>query len=205
MSISIVSQTQSLSRLIEQCCDNISDRLDLILAGGVFDISSQAFTVGIDSHGTLDRNPELQALESRVPGLSRRISERVRDDYHGKMPIGAAGVLETGSAAKPFAVFTPTCIVPGISEPLAAYHLAFASVTLVRHGYFADGKHLGQPIGEHVRGLAIYAASDSPSTVSEASIARQVCFGIEDAFRNARKHPWSATEVRDRYRAMIGA
>ena len=108
--------------------------------GDIFDLANanevcDAIISPANSFGFMD----IDLAYSRYFGweLQRRLQELIRAKFHGEIPVGAAAVIETGSAKIPYLVSAPTMRVPAdVSNTVNAY-LAFRAA-LIAVGNFNE-------------------------------------------------------------------
>lgn len=188
--------------------ENVCGDLDFVQVhrGPVFDVACDAVVSPANSFGFMDGGIDL--LYSKYFGwhVQQRLQERIVQQHHGELPVGAAEIIDTDDKGIPFLIAAPTMRVPMIlRESVNPYLAARAVLLLVKHGAFHTGRFAGQPISEHVRTVAFPGLGTGVGQVPADICARQVRAAIDQVILERTAFPTSCWEASERHQWLYDA
>ncbi|WHI49671.1 macro domain-containing protein [Microbulbifer sp. MLAF003] len=99
-----------------------------VVEGDYFSISADAMVSPANSFGIMDGGLDLPIRNTLGFEVEERLQERIKSDFHGELPVGAAIIVPTSNDSWPYLIAAPTMRVPeDISTTLNAYH-AFRAI-----------------------------------------------------------------------------
>jgi len=112
--------------------------------GDFFARPADALVSPANSFGVMDGGLDLALRDRLGLAVEQAVQARLRERWHGELPVGAAEIVVTGHATWPWLVCAPTMRVPeNVSRTLNAY-LAFRAALLAvrRHNERSPGARI---------------------------------------------------------------
>ena len=132
-------------------------------------------------------------------GLQARLQALINGRHHGELLIGAAEIVETGSAVIPFCIAAPTMRVPMIlRDTVNPYLAARAALLLIRHGIVPAGTFAGERVADVVRAVGFPGLGTGVGQVGPDVCAHQVRTAIEEVMLGPAEPPrtWADAQMR---------
>lgn len=103
-----------------------------------FSVSADAMVSPANSFGIMDGGLDA-AIAAAIPGVERRVRERIAKEHHGELPVGLAEVVPTDDARWPYLIVAPTMRIPeDVSRTTHAY-VAFRAILLAVRRHAGSG------------------------------------------------------------------
>ncbi len=171
--------------------------------GSILDVECEAVVSPANSFGFMDGGIDALYLAHFGPELQLRVRRAIWERHHGELLVGAADVIETGDAQIPYLIAVPTMRVPMVlRESVNPYLAARAVFLLLRHGTIPEGAHRGQPLGEHIRTVAVPGLGTGVGRVGPNTCARQVRQALDDVLLGRFAMPQSWAEASERHQLL---
>lgn len=98
------------------------------IEGDYFQQNADAIVSPANSFGIMDGGLDLAIRDTLGYQIESKVQERIREKYHGELPVGTAEILETNDGRWPYMVAAPTMRIPeNISNSINVY-LAFKAI-----------------------------------------------------------------------------
>jgi O-acetyl-ADP-ribose deacetylase (regulator of RNase III) len=107
-------------------------------AGDVFDKKAEVIVSPANSFGIMDGGIDLVYSQKMGWDLSKRLQEKIRDEYDGELLVGQAAVLETNYPQFPYMISAPTMRIPMFLRGTPNVYLAAKAIFLAMKK-FDDG------------------------------------------------------------------
>jgi O-acetyl-ADP-ribose deacetylase (regulator of RNase III) len=174
--------------------------------GSIFDVDCDAVVSPANSFGFMDGGIDLRYSQYFGWDLQRRLQDMIRTRHHGELLVGIAEVVTTNDPRIPFLIAAPTMRVPMIlRDSVNPYLAAKAVLVLIKHGRFADGPFLGQPLHEVIRTVAVPGLGTGVGQIPPRVCAIQVRRAIEELVLERREFPVSFADAQDRHQRLYDA
>jgi O-acetyl-ADP-ribose deacetylase (regulator of RNase III) len=102
--------------------------------GDILSMAENAIVSPANSFGLMDGGIDRDYSNRFGLGMQNRVFEAIAERPEGKLPVGAAVVIETGDAKIPWLVCAPTMVTPGpVPKSHAFFAMAAALTAAQRH------------------------------------------------------------------------
>lgn len=173
--------------------------------GSIFDVACDALFSPANSFGFMNGGIDLAYSRRLGWHVQERLQRAIAQHHHGELLVGAAELVSTDDPSFPYMIAAPTMRMPqSITETANPYLAARAAFILWQGGRFRDGPHAGQPIGEHIRTLAMPGLGTGVGSVAALACARQVRSAIDDILLGQFAAPHSWGQVLERHEQWLG-
>jgi O-acetyl-ADP-ribose deacetylase (regulator of RNase III) len=109
------------------------------------------------------------------------VQQRIEHRHAGELLVGMADIVETGDTAIPYLIVAPTMRVPmKLGDSVNPYLAARAIFLLVTQGVFSEGIHHGEPVGDHIRTVAMPGLGTGVGSMGVNTCAHQLRAAIND-------------------------
>ncbi len=201
MNIVLAALEEPLARAWETFCGDVPNVT--VHRGSILDVPCDAAVSPANSFGFMDGGIDALYLDFFGSDIQTRVRRAIYERHHGELVVGTAEIVETGHARIPYLIAAPTMRVPMIlRESVNPYLATRAALLLVRFGTFPEGEHVGRPIGEHVRTVALPGMGTGVGRVSAAVCARQMRAAIDDVLTWPHAMPRSWAEASETHQLL---
>ncbi|GAB2888019.1 macro domain-containing protein [Microbulbifer echini] len=124
--IYLIDKAKELTDAWHQVFDDIE--IFEIIEGDYFSQPADAMVSPANSFGIMDGGLDLPIRNTLGFEAEEKLQKRIKSDFHGELPIGAAIIVSTSHKNWPYLISAPTMRIPeDISNTLNAYH-AFRAI-----------------------------------------------------------------------------
>lgn len=93
-----------------------------VLHGSIFDSDANTLVSPANSFGIMDGGLDGKLRDYFGDSVEKVVRERIREQFHGELPVGLATVVETGHVRHPYLISAPTMRYPAdVSHTVNAY------------------------------------------------------------------------------------
>lgn len=93
-----------------------------VVHGSIFDSDANTLVSPANSFGIMDGGLDGKLRDYFGESVEKGVRERIREQFHGELPVGLAAVVETGHARHPYLISAPTMRYPAdVSHTVNAY------------------------------------------------------------------------------------
>lgn len=93
-----------------------------VVHGSIFDTDANTLVSPANSFGIMDGGLDGKLRDYFGESVEQTVRERIREQFHGELPVGLATVVETGHARHPYLISAPTMRCPAdVSHTVNAY------------------------------------------------------------------------------------
>ena len=151
-----------------------------VYEGSILDLACDAIISPANSFGFMDGGIDQTYTAHFGEEVQTRVRENILYQHQGELLVGAATIVPTGNPHIPHLIAAPTMRVPmWLGEETVNPYLATRAVMLlVREGRFTSGPHIGEPVKDHVKRLALPGMGTGVGGVPFAISARQMVRAI---------------------------
>ncbi len=201
MNIFLTSVESGLADAWERFCGDLD--CVTIHQGSIFDLSCDAVVSPANSFGFMDGGIDMLYSQHFGWQVQERLQEVIRTRHHGELLVGAAEIVETDNPDLPFLIAAPTMRVPTIlRDSVNPYLAARAALLLVKHGTFASGTYLGEPIADYVGSVAFPGLGTGVGRVGPNTCAHQVRTAIDAVLHGQDSFPVSWVDAQHRHQQL---
>jgi O-acetyl-ADP-ribose deacetylase (regulator of RNase III) len=170
----------------------------------ILEVDADALVSPANSFGFMDGGIDLVYSEFFGWEIQGAVQEMIRTEHHGELPVGVAGLVETGSARFPYLFVAPTMRVPQtLKNSPNAFLAARAVLLLLVHGQFKQGRLAGEPIAKHIRRVAFPGLGTGVGALPAAICARQFAAAIESVLIGSVPFPTSCGQAHERNYELV--
>jgi O-acetyl-ADP-ribose deacetylase (regulator of RNase III) len=93
-----------------------------VVHGSIFETDANTLVSPANSFGIMDGGLDGKLRDYFGESVEKAVRERIREQFHGELPVGLAAVVETGHARHPYLISAPTMRYPAdVSHSVNAY------------------------------------------------------------------------------------
>lgn len=174
-----------------------------MILGDILDVDCDAVVSPANSFGFMDGGIDGRYLDHFGPEIQLSVRRQILFQHGGELLVGAADIVSTGDERIPFLIAAPTMRVPmKLGDTVNPYLAARAVFRLVAEGSFTTGGHTGDPVGNHVRRIAMPGLGTGVGGVRALVCARQVRTAWDDVVRERYRLPTSWAEASERHQLL---
>jgi O-acetyl-ADP-ribose deacetylase (regulator of RNase III) len=190
-----------LAEAWEQFCGD----LDFVSVhhGSIFDVECDAVVSPANSYGFMDGGIDM--LYSRHFGwdVQSRLQTVIRERHSGELLVGAAEIVETGSASIPYLIAAPTMRVPMVlRESVNPYLAARAVFLLIQDQVMPCGPAAGEPVSDVIKTVAFPGLGTGVGRITPQICAHQVRTAINAVLLRKMRYPSTWVEAEDAHLAL---
>jgi O-acetyl-ADP-ribose deacetylase (regulator of RNase III) len=201
LKIVLAAVEEELADAWERHCGGLPDVT--VHRGSILDLTMDAVVSPANSFGFMDGGIDAVYQEHFGSEIQMRVRRQIYDHHHGELLVGVADIVETGDSAIPFLIAAPTMRVPmALRDSVNPYLAARGLFLLLRYGVFSSSPHVGQPVRDHVRTVAVPGLGTGVGRIDSATCARQVRQAIEDVLLAQPPMPQSWAEASERHQLL---
>lgn len=95
-----------------------------VVHGSIFETDANTLVSPANSFGIMDGGLDGKLRDYFGESVEKTVRERIREQFHGELPVGLAMVVETGHARHPYLISAPTMRYPADVAPTVNAYLA---------------------------------------------------------------------------------
>jgi len=135
MQVVLIHPETAICAAWEKSFDGVHSENVTIAVGSIFDFPGDVLAAPGNSFGYMDGG--LDALiAAELDGVENAVQERLRSDWRGECPVGAASTVETADQRWPHLIYAPTMRLPEFVHETRNAYLSFRAILL--HGLRLD-------------------------------------------------------------------
>ncbi len=175
-----------------------------VYSGSILDVACDAVVSPANSFGFMDGGIDARYSERFGWHVQDKLRQRILQQHHGELLVGAAEIVETGHLRMPYLIAAPTMRVPMVlgAETTNPYLAIRAVFLLVKHGQFSSGEHIGQRISQHVASIAFPGMGTGIGRVPVEICAMQMRKAVEEIMLDKFRVPQSWAEASERHQLL---